>query len=86
MVQVVDLNQKDDCFVKVAEFSHPYPPTKVMWRPDCPVGASDLIATTGDFLRLWSVGEDNKITDRGHLTTNVSPGLCKSQVILTRDV
>ncbi len=33
-----------------AEFDHPYPCTKIMWSPDLRHGASDLLATTGDYL------------------------------------
>ncbi|XP_020203796.1 protein TRANSPARENT TESTA GLABRA 1 [Cajanus cajan] len=34
-------------------FDHPYPPTKLMFHPSSP----DLLATSGDFLRLWELRE-----------------------------
>ncbi|WCJ19176.1 Transducin/WD40 repeat-like superfamily protein [Euphorbia peplus] len=34
---------------------HPYPPTKLMFHP----GGADLLASSGDFLRLWEVKEDS---------------------------
>jgi DDB1- and CUL4-associated factor 7 len=59
----------DRSFVKICEAEHPYPATKIMWAPSTldptlgtgQAGSSpqqDLIATTGDYLRLWSVSED----------------------------
>ena len=40
-------------------FKHPYPPTKIMFIPDKEGSRPDLLATTGDFLRIWQVGEDS---------------------------
>ena len=39
-------------------FPHPYPATKVMFIPDKDCSRPDLLATTGDYLRIWHVGED----------------------------
>lgn len=36
-------------------FSHPYPPTKVAWIPDDVGTREDLLATTGDYLRVWRI-------------------------------
>lgn len=41
-------------------FDHPYPTTKIEWIPDVNGAHSDLIGTTGDFLRLWEVDEAGK--------------------------
>ena len=65
------------------EIEHPYPCTKILWSPEgvkssasgassgaaAPgnLGGRDLLATTGDYLRLWSVGEDESRGD-GSLT------------------
>ncbi|OWM79687.1 protein TRANSPARENT TESTA GLABRA 1 [Punica granatum] len=35
-------------------FDHPYPPTKLMFHPK-----SDLLASSGDFLRLWEVRDSS---------------------------
>lgn len=50
------------------EIEHPYPCTKILWNPEGKnasgtgaannFGGRDLLATTGDYLRLWSVGDD----------------------------
>ncbi len=55
---VAIIKKKEGDLFQAAEFDHPYPCTKVMWSPDVRLGATDLLATTGDYLRLWSVGED----------------------------
>ena len=39
-------------------FAHPFPPTKLMFIPDKECAKPDLIASTGDFLRIWAVKED----------------------------
>ncbi|KAL3784736.1 hypothetical protein ACHAW5_001603 [Stephanodiscus triporus] len=50
------------------EIEHPYPCTKILWSPGGGgdgsasvgnLGARDLLATTGDYLRLWSVRDDD---------------------------
>ncbi|KAK8481041.1 hypothetical protein V6N13_025639 [Hibiscus sabdariffa] len=43
-------------------FDHPYPPTKLMFHPsrNLPFSSSaDLLASSGDHLRLWEVGESS---------------------------
>lgn len=45
-------------FQCLSEFDHPYPATKIMWSPDQATAAPDLLATTGDYLRVWEVDED----------------------------
>lgn len=53
-VVIVDLDESGDKpqFVKSNTIDHPYPTTKIMFNPD---GSSDqdLLATTGDYLRIW---------------------------------
>ncbi|CCX30280.1 WD40-repeat-containing domain protein [Pyronema domesticum] len=42
-------------FVKLAEATHTYPITRVLWEPPSSKNLTDLIATSGDHLRLWSL-------------------------------
>lgn len=42
---------------KACEFDHPYPCTKILWSPDVSA-TTDLLATTGDYLRVWSATDD----------------------------
>lgn len=39
-------------------FQHPYPPTKLQFVPDPDGSRPDLLASSGDFLRLWRITED----------------------------
>lgn len=38
-------------------FDHPYPTTKIMWIPDSKGIFPDLLATSGDYLRVWRAGD-----------------------------
>ncbi|KVI09369.1 protein TRANSPARENT TESTA GLABRA 1 [Cynara cardunculus var. scolymus] len=39
-------------------FDHPYPPTKLMFHPN-PKSSADILASSGDFLRLWGLRENS---------------------------
>ena len=62
VVSIIQKNPSSDdpttSLYKAAEFDHPYPCTRLQWSPDSAQGATDLLATTGDYLRLWSLGRD----------------------------
>lgn len=58
-VEIIQLNEETGKFVTRGRFEHPYPTTKIMWIPDKTGRHEDLLATTGDYLRLWKVGPDN---------------------------
>lgn len=48
-------------FTKVAEATHSYPVTRLLWEPHSPNSqkqSTDLLATSGDHLRLWSLPSD----------------------------
>lgn len=58
-------------FTRVAEATHSYPVTRLLWEPPSSTKQStDLLATSGDHLRLWSLPSDtpsnpgNSITGR----------------------
>eukprot|EP01038_Epipyxis_sp_PR26KG_P009529 gene9529-12836_t len=64
-------------FQLLREFEHPYPATKVMWAPAKQQHASyDLLATTGDYLRLWAHDQDNKVELKGVLNNNKHAEYC----------
>ena len=66
---------------QACEFDHPYPCTKILWSPDSRnMGGKDLLATTGDYLRVWNVTDDGSgrgtlIPKKEALLNNVS-ALC----------
>lgn len=59
LMQIIQLDDERGEFVAKSYFDHPYPTTKIMWAPE-PLANSgkDLLATTGDFLRIWCLTED----------------------------
>lgn len=64
-------------FNKVAEATHSYPVTRLLWEPPSSQKQStDLLATSGDHLRLWSLPSEtpstpgNTITRPGREATN----------------
>lgn len=63
-------------------FQHPYPPTKIMFMPDKEGAQPDLLATTGDYLRIWKVEEDgvqlHKLLNNVRLRPSVSNCMNKS--------
>lgn len=54
-VQIIQMNEEATSLKKVTEFSHPFPPTKLMWCPDRFNQNQDIIASSGDYLRIWEV-------------------------------
>jgi len=63
-VQVINFHEESASLKVVVEFNHPFPPTKLMWHPD-PIGTVpgvDILASSGDFLRIWEVnGSQGKL-------------------------
>mmetsp|Transcript_31229 Transcript_31229/g.47849 ORF Transcript_31229/g.47849 Transcript_31229/m.47849 type:complete len:385 (+) Transcript_31229:153-1307(+) len=67
MTDTAGIADPDSLLYKACEFDHPYPCTKILWSPDNGGRSSkDLLATTGDYLRVWSVTDDG--SGRGTLT------------------
>ncbi|GAB1602815.1 DDB1- and CUL4-associated factor 7 [Argonauta hians] len=58
-VQIVSLDEETSEFTSRSTFDHPYPTTKIMWIPDAKGVFPDLLATSGDYLRVWRVGEND---------------------------
>lgn len=75
---IIELKKDDQgngTFEKLCQFEHPYPATKVMWAPPkTNLSSSDLLATTGDYLRLWNVSEKNTTEMKGVLNNNKHAG------------
>lgn len=57
-VQIVSLDEVDDDYCEFrlrCTFDHPYPCTKLSWIPDTHGNCPDLLATSGDYLRIWKI-------------------------------
>src|SRR5665811_1133120 len=66
-------------FVKIAEATHSYPVTRILWEPPSSQKQStDLLATSGDHLRLWSLPQQNASQ---HPSNNIN----RSAIANTRD-
>lgn len=57
----MQLNAETGKLVTTGRFDHPYPTTKIMWVPDKVGRFPDLLATTGDYLRVWNVQNDGSV-------------------------
>lgn len=69
-VQIVELNEEKGEIVATATIDHPYPTTKIMWIPDLSNSRPDLLATTGDYLRIWRMADDGKSASMECLLNN----------------
>lgn len=58
-VEIIQLNEQTDKLESRHIFDHPYPTTKIVWSPSKVSSGEDMLATTGDYLRLWKVTENN---------------------------
>lgn len=56
-------------FTKVAEATHSYPVTRLLWEPPSSQKQStDLLATSGDHLRLWSLPSETPATPGSNIS------------------
>eukprot|EP01083_Nonionella_stella_P020774 57650_1 len=74
-VEVIQLNEETGTFETRGTFDHPYPTTKIIWAPKQVQCKNDMLATTGDYLRLWRV-EDDKIELSSLLNNNKNSEFC----------
>merc|ERR1719389_695012 len=75
-VRVIQLDEETHKFVDIGGFEHPYPTTKIMWMPDPNGSRRDLLATTGDYLRLWQVTDNKAIKMLCLLNNNKTSEYC----------
>ncbi|CAK9877220.1 unnamed protein product [Sphagnum jensenii] len=76
-VEIVQLNDETGKFVADPKlsFNHPYPTTKIMFIPDKDGQKPDLMATTGDYLRIWQISED-RVQLKSALNNNKNSEFC----------
>lgn len=75
-LQVVQLDEDRGEFVSRGYVDHPYPATKCQWAPQSLAASRDLLATTGDYLRLWVVHGDHDIRAECTLNNAKSSDYC----------
>ncbi|CAG7983966.1 unnamed protein product [Penicillium salamii] len=60
-------------YVKTAEATHSYPVTRILWEPPSSQKQStDLLATSGDHLRLWSLPNSQPLQSSNSITRPMS--------------
>ncbi|KAF8059136.1 LWD1 [Scenedesmus sp. PABB004] len=76
-VEIIQLDEENSRLVcnPALTFQHAYPPTKIMFVPDRPGVLPDLLATSGDHLRIWAIGPGGVTLDR-LLTNNKQSEFC----------
>jgi hypothetical protein len=72
----VQLDDERGEFVVRGTFDHPYPTTNIMWAPQKSTFEKDLLATTGDYLRLWNVQDDGEVRLEALLNNVRAAGVC----------
>lgn len=75
-MQIIQLIPETNRFVVHAQCEHPFPPTKIMWIPDSSSPSSGLFATSSDCLRIWTCGENNRVTLESQLNNNRNSQYC----------
>ena len=76
-VDIVSLDEDAGAFPAepTHSFTHPYPCTKILFIPDKECTKDDLIATTGDYLRIWNI-KDEGVELKSLLNNNKNSEFC----------
>ena len=62
-------------YIKTAEAAHAYPVTRMLWEPvSAGKSTCDLLATSGDHLRLWSLPTTKQHNQSNSITRSVNVG------------
>ena len=75
-VELIQLDEDTGTFTSVGSFMHPYPTTKIMFIPDKQGSREDLLATTGDYLRIWKVQGPGEVQPVVLLNNNKNSEFC----------
>jgi len=78
-VEIVQLNEETEQFMVTGHLDHPYPTTKIQWCPsENNLTKPDILATSGDYLRIWEVDSKNpqSIPMRCLLNNNKNSEFC----------
>ena len=56
-IEIIQLDDNLENFVVRNSFNHKYPPTKLMFIPDLEGAYADIMATSGETLKIWQINE-----------------------------
>ena len=59
-IEIIQLNEQRT-FQKKITFEHNYPPTKILFSPDESGSGSDLLATSGENLKVWEILDNQTV-------------------------
>ena len=65
---------------KKCELAHSYPATKIMWIPTFDSTKPDVVATSGDCLRIWRIEDNQRVTKTCDLPLDNYPSNSKNGV------
>ncbi|KXS17492.1 WD-repeat protein GhTTG1 [Gonapodya prolifera JEL478] len=82
-IQVISLPDRSHEFVRVAEADHQYPVTKLAWIPPKNVNV-ELMATTGDFLRIWDYRDTHVLGSAGGASLTLKATLANIRKMSTK--
>jgi WD repeat-containing protein 68 len=76
---LVQIDTNTATCTKFAQFDHPYPATKILWAPSKynlnSSTTADIFATSGDYLRIWTLTTENQVMMKGVLNNNKHAGM-----------
>lgn len=78
-IQIITLNTEQGKFnddQTTGYFHHPYPATKIMFKPGNDQQGPDILATTGDFLRIWEAKEGQPVQRKAVLSNKANSEFC----------
>eukprot|EP00741_Cyanophora_paradoxa_P018378 tig00000204_g17745.t1 len=73
-VEIIQLDEESESFKPTGQFDHPYPTTKIQWMPSR--FDQDLLATTGDYLRIWEIDKNGRPNMKCLLNNNKNSEFC----------
>eukprot|EP01080_Neovahlkampfia_damariscottae_P006391 gene6391-10398_t len=77
-IQIIQLNEKLGKFENTHTIEHPYPASKTLFHPtlDNTKVSNDLLATSGDYLRIWELKDNQKADLKSCLNTSKNSEFC----------
>lgn len=60
-VSILQLSTEKSSFEPILTFPHKYPPTKLMWIPDIRGSYDNIMATSGESLKIYMINDEKKV-------------------------
>lgn len=66
-IEIIQLNLDTQLFERKACFDHTFPATKLIWLPEKDGSKPDLLATSGENLKIWQVLDNKEVQIKSNL-------------------